>query len=132
MRGKTTRIIEGFSVPSSITPYMRSKAENVRGWWLCSSCVCQSHARGKASGRRYLVIVRIGDKVLSSRQPQGGAYIRARLHFISAYPVIDRSHALAVASSRRFNIFHKLGRRIGKFLPLPMIFPKTAPKMAPT
>ena len=37
-----------------------------------------------------------------------------------------------VASSRRFNIFHKLGRRMGKFLPLPMIFPKTAPKMAPT
>ena len=32
----------------------------------------------------------------------GAAYIRARLHAVSAYPVIDRSHTLAVAFSKRF------------------------------
>ena len=68
-----------------------------------------------ASGRRYLVIVRIGDKVLSSRQPQGGAYIRARLHVVSAYPVIDRSPRLAVASSRRFNIIYVFGQTLYLF-----------------
>ena len=35
----------------------------------------------------------------------GAAYIRARLHVVSAYPVIDRSHALAVAFSKRFTSF---------------------------
>ena len=41
----------------------------------------------------------------------GAAYIRARLHVVSAYPVIDRSPRLAVASSRRFFLFHTFGRR---------------------
>ena len=44
----------------------------------------------------------------------GTAYIRARLHVVSAYPVIDRSPRLAVASSRR----------IGKFILLLMRLPK--------
>ena len=44
------------------------------------------------------------------------AYIRARLHAVSAYPVIDRSPRLAVASSRRFFLFHTFGRRFNTII----------------
>ena len=79
----------------SITSYMRSEAENVRG-----------------VGN--LVVLRLEDATLLFhlylqgtvfQTAIGTAYIRARLHVVSAYPVINRSHALAVASSRRFTSF---------------------------
>ena len=76
---------------------------------------CVVHASAKAMQeekrllRRYLVIVRIGARYCLPDSPIGTAYIRARLHVVSAYPVIDRSPRLAVASSRRFNIIYVFG-----------------------
>ena len=86
----------------SITPYMRSKAENVRG-----------------VGN--LVVLRLEDATLLFhlylqgtvfQTAIGDGIYRARLHFISAYPVIDRSLRLAVASSRRFNIIYVFGQTL--------------------
>ena len=64
-----------------------------------------------ASGRRYLAIPHLSARYCLPDSPIGTAYIRARLHVVSAYPVIDRSPRLAVASSRRFFPLSCFGRR---------------------
>ena len=77
----------------SITPYIRSDSGGCAGLGDETRII-------QASGGRYLAQTGV---VPSSRRmcEWGDSRIRAHLHYVSVYPVIDHSLPLVVASSRR-------------------------------